>query len=126
MVQGGFGEVWLHHPIFGAKSEVTTRHVVWSLVTTNGPIRYSPREAATPHRSEVAVLSFRECETFPMVRRCCPTSSPASYGYNPVFPRSLLDFGEVRSLQYVQPQANRRGSPWTDDDNARRSIPLDE
>ena len=42
----------------------------------------------------------------------------------PVFPRSLLDFSEVRSLQYVPVRCNRElteGSPWTDDDNARRS-----
>jgi hypothetical protein len=53
-----------------------------------------------PCGSEVAVFSFRRG-----LGRCCHTSSPASYGLNPVFARSLLDFGEVRSLQYVQPIA---------------------
>ena len=33
------------------------------------------------------------------VGRCCHTSSPFSYGFDPVFPRSLLDFGGVYFLQ---------------------------
>ena len=58
------------------------------------------------------------------VGRYCHTSSPASYGSDPVFPRSSLDFGAVHSLQYVQTDSNRELTEG-ESMNRRRQDPKD-